>query len=40
MEIRIETEAGERTITLEKDGVRMTLTEDEANEVRLRLALI
>ena len=40
MEKKIETEAGERIITLEKDGVRLTFTEDEADEVRRWLALI
>lgn len=40
MEKKIETKAGERIITLEKDGARITLTEDEADEVRRWLALI
>lgn len=40
MEKRIETEGGKRTIVIEKDGVRMTFTEDEADEVRRWLALI
>lgn len=40
MEIKIETEAGREIIVVEKAGVRLALTKEEADELRQRLFLL
>lgn len=40
MEIRIETEHGKRVAVIEKDGERMVITKDEAEEIRRELFLL